>query len=330
MSTTPQVSVVLPVFDDEEHLPAALERLLRQRSVDLEVVVVDDGSRDGSLAAARAVAAREPRVRVVALPENRGVARARERGVAESRAEHVWFVDSDDDWPDDAAATLLDTARSCDADVVVAAAVQDASGTGASRAARRLSPPQEGGSVSGERALRWALTGRITGHLWNKLFRRELLLAVEVVPATTQSDLPTVLGALARAQRVAFTGAVVYEYRLRPGSVITSARRRAASLALIGPAVERALVHSAPHLSGSPEHRYFTTRYLLLSGIKDALSGAYPPDESARAASALRRQIGWQELTAVGRQRDPRRLALAAAARASLPLYRRLLRVAAR
>lgn len=325
----PDVSVVVPVFDDVEHLGAALERLLQQRGVDLEVVVVDDGSRDGSLAAARAVAARDPRVRVVALPVNGGVARARERGVAESRAEHVWFVDSDDDWEDDAAAALLAVAREHAADVVVAGAVFDHSAAGGGTGLRDLPPPQPSGAVSGLQALRWGLTGRITGHLWNKLFRRDLLTGVEVVPARTQSDLPTVLGALARAGTVAFSGRRVYRYRLRPGSVITSSSRRAESLAMVGEAVDRALAEHSPTLVGGREHRYFTARYLVLSGLKDAATGAYEPHERGRLVAQARRRIGLGELGALAAQRDPRRLALALAGRTSMPAYRRLLRIAA-
>lgn len=327
--TRPDVSVVVPVFDDVAHLQDALERLLQQRGVDLEVVVVDDGSQDGSLEAARSVAARDARVRVVALPANGGVARARERGVAESRAEHVWFVDSDDAWEDDAAAELLSVARAHAADVVVAGAVFDHSAAGAGERLRDLPPPLPAGAVSGEEALRWGLTGRITGHLWNKLFRRDVLTRVEVVPARTQSDLPTVLGALALSRTVAFSARRVYRYRLRPRSVITSASRRAESLAMVGAAVDRALVAHAPVLVGGGEHRYFTVRYLVLSGLKDAVVGAYAPQERGRLVEQARRRIGVRELSALVGQRDARRLALAVAGRTSLPAYRRLLRLAA-
>ena len=67
----PRVTVVVPVYDVERWLPESLDSVLGQSGVDLEVVVVDDGSPDGSGAIADAYAARDPRVRVVHVAERR-------------------------------------------------------------------------------------------------------------------------------------------------------------------------------------------------------------------------------------------------------------------
>jgi glycosyltransferase involved in cell wall biosynthesis len=92
----PQVSVVIPVFNRAATIGAALDSVLRQTFADLEVIVVDDGSTDGTRDMLAAVA--DPRVRVLLLPENRGVSGARNAGIAAARGPWVAFQDSDDEW----------------------------------------------------------------------------------------------------------------------------------------------------------------------------------------------------------------------------------------
>ena len=89
------VSVVIPVFDGAAFLLEALESVRAQRYPHWEVIVVDDGSTDASGSVARAVAEREPRVRVRSQP-NRGHPAARNTGLVECRGEYLQFLDADD------------------------------------------------------------------------------------------------------------------------------------------------------------------------------------------------------------------------------------------
>lgn len=92
----PPVSVVIPAYNRAATIRAAIESVLRQSFADFELVVVDDGSTDGTLDAAAAVD--DPRLRLVPAPRNLGAAGARNLGVAEARAPLVAFQDSDDEW----------------------------------------------------------------------------------------------------------------------------------------------------------------------------------------------------------------------------------------
>ena len=92
------ISVVVPAWRAEKTLAAALDSVLAQTWREIEVLVVDDASPDGTLALAESYAARDPRVRVIAQKENGGVSRARNRGVREARGEWIAFLDSDDLW----------------------------------------------------------------------------------------------------------------------------------------------------------------------------------------------------------------------------------------
>jgi len=94
---SPVVSVVIPAYNAEATLPETLESALRQTCRDIEVLVIDDGSRDGTRGVAEAYASRDGRVRVLSQP-NGGVARARNYGADEARGRVISPLDADDLW----------------------------------------------------------------------------------------------------------------------------------------------------------------------------------------------------------------------------------------
>ena len=91
------VSIVLPVCDGEHFVGAAIESALGQTHRNLEVIVVDDGSRDKTRSIVEERAAQDSRVRIVSQ-SNLGVAAARNRGIAEARGEFIAPLDADDLW----------------------------------------------------------------------------------------------------------------------------------------------------------------------------------------------------------------------------------------
>ena len=111
MALDPEVSVVIPTRDRCRLLFAhALPSALEQEDVDLEVVVVDDGSEDGTWARLAAVA--DPRVRVVRQQPSRGTAAARNAGIDTARGEWIAFLDDDDLWSPRKLRTQLDAVGS--------------------------------------------------------------------------------------------------------------------------------------------------------------------------------------------------------------------------
>src|SRR4051812_24229138 len=93
-----RISVVVPAFNVEAYLQECLASIAAQTAPDLEVIVVDDGSADGTRAVAEAFAAGDPRFRVISQP-NRGLGAARNAGVAAARGTYLAFVDGDDVLP---------------------------------------------------------------------------------------------------------------------------------------------------------------------------------------------------------------------------------------
>lgn len=90
-----RVSVVIPVYNSAATIIRAVESVLCQDESSMELIVVDDGSTDGS---AELLTARYPQQAIVIRQENRGAAAARNRGIAAARGEFVAFLDADDEW----------------------------------------------------------------------------------------------------------------------------------------------------------------------------------------------------------------------------------------
>lgn len=99
------ISVVIPLYNKEGQIAETLRSVLQQSFQDFEVVIVNDGSTDGSVAAAESV--QDERIRII-HQDNAGVSAARNRGIEESRYEFIAFLDADDRWKTDYLQTLYE------------------------------------------------------------------------------------------------------------------------------------------------------------------------------------------------------------------------------
>ena len=92
---------IVPIYNAERYLSACLDSLLAQTAKELQIILVDDGSTDGSLAIAKSYTVRDPRVELYRQP-HAGQSAARNLGLKHAHGEYVAFVDADDtiapDW----------------------------------------------------------------------------------------------------------------------------------------------------------------------------------------------------------------------------------------
>ena len=112
------ISVIIPVFNVEPYLQQCVESVLSQTYRNLEVLLIDDGSTDGSAALCDQWTERDNRVRVV-HENNRGLSEARNTALNLMRGTHVMMVDGDDWLPHNAVLHLLQTLTDTGADVAV-------------------------------------------------------------------------------------------------------------------------------------------------------------------------------------------------------------------
>ena len=117
-----RVSIIIPVYNAEEHLTKCVESVLAQTEKNIEIILIDDGSRDSSLDICQAYEKQDERVRVI-HQENFGVSVARNRGIEIAVGEYIGFVDSDDWIQRDMYERLLKEAEETGAEVVMCDAI---------------------------------------------------------------------------------------------------------------------------------------------------------------------------------------------------------------
>ena len=164
------ISIIMAVYNGERFLRECLESLRNQTACDLQFILVDDGSTDGSGKICEEYAGRDSRF-LVFHTENRGLCKAREYGIgiaAEQGAEYVGFVDCDDWLEPDMYRSLLDAAEAAGADITECGYYRDYPGL------TETWLPHEGTFEAGE-ALYDLLKGAPHDYAWNKLWRTELL-----------------------------------------------------------------------------------------------------------------------------------------------------------
>ena len=227
----PLVSVVVPVYDVAAYLPACLDSILSSRHQALDVVVVDDGSTDGSGAVADAYADRDPRVRVVHTA-NHGLGAARNEGLRHVRGDLLAFADSDDVVPATAYPTLVRSLARSGADFATGSVLLLEQGPAGPTL--REPPWLARLHTPGRTAIKAREHPEILGDVfaWNKLYRRswwESLdlswpegLRYEDQPTTTLAYLGGTFDVLVEP---------VYHWRIRQdGSSITQQRGSLADL----------------------------------------------------------------------------------------------------
>ncbi|MBQ7846500.1 MAG: glycosyltransferase [Clostridia bacterium] len=212
----PMVSVVIPVYNGEGAIQACLQSLQAQQGVEMEIIVVDDGSTDATWSILQQLAQKDERI----LPihqENGGVSAARNRGLQACRGEYIRFVDADDVLPEGSMLALLEKARQNGSDLVIAGYNEV---VGPMRSPRCLRKCES--TMPCDEMLKhfnpWS-NSFYYGVLWNKLFRRSIIEENQVRFISGLhwgEDFAFVCRYLVKAQRVSYTQTLVYDYQRNP------------------------------------------------------------------------------------------------------------------
>lgn len=209
----PLLSIVIPVYNSENYLDECIGSVLAQDFTDFELILVEDGSPDGSGAICDRYAAAHPgRVKVI-HKENGGAASARNAGLRIAAGRYVGFVDSDDTVPSDMFGALVRTITETGTDVVE-------SFFDVKR--RQPNPLLESESVtrlSGRDALAQMFRWNISTSLCTKLFRREVLDGLVMDEGHINEDFRYLCEVFLRDIGVSVLPRSFYKYRETTGSV---------------------------------------------------------------------------------------------------------------
>lgn len=211
-----KISIITPVYKVEEYLPRCIDSILAQTHTDLELILVNDCSPDGSGAICDAYAEKDSRVRVIHQPKNGGVAKARMAGIAAATGDFVGFVDSDDWVEPDMYEKLLALLHEHGADIAECSYFNDWQD--------HREAVEEGGAVtvySRMQALEEIHAFRIQQDiLWSKLFRRAAVPHFDPDRVVIiGEDYSVVVRAFEKIERLVHVAAPYYHYFMRAGSV---------------------------------------------------------------------------------------------------------------
>ncbi len=215
------ISVIVPVYNASEYLPACVESILKQDHSDWELILVDDDSTDGSSELVDSYAAKDERIRAL-HPGHGGAAAARNRGVEAARGEYICFIDSDDTVEPDYLSYMYKGAKLYDADIVCCGHDEP----------KDTAVPAKGGEEDFTFcSLEDLLYQRgLMSVPWGYLYRRSLWDTVRFPEGTEAEDMGTIYRLFMNAGKAVKGGRICYHYIQRSSSTVyaTAASRRKA------------------------------------------------------------------------------------------------------
>lgn len=191
-----KISVIVPVYNAEKYLHRCVDSILAQTFKDFELLLIDDGSTDGSGAICDEYAQKDSRVRVF-HKENGGVSSARNLGLENARGEWILFVDSDDALSLDACAGLMQMQQEYDCIIF---GIKQKSGS--------IWAPTKDGSVSLSdirRDFRYWLNTELLSTSVNKLYKRNLIKENYPDDISFGEDLMFCISYLEQCDKIYFT-----------------------------------------------------------------------------------------------------------------------------
>ena len=208
------ISVIVPVYNVAPYLEGCLDSILAQTHKNLQIILVDDGSTDGSSGICDRYAARDPRIRVIHR-ENLGVSAARNAGLAAATGAWIGWVDSDDWIEPEMFARLLENAIRENAHMAICGRYQEYPD-------RRtpFGPKAETVLTGAEGLLQLLEETQVDNALYDKLYRRKLFDGIRFPEGRTFEDLAVLYRIFEAAERIACLPQPLYHYRQRPTGII--------------------------------------------------------------------------------------------------------------
>lgn len=213
-----KVSVIVPVYNVERYLPKCIESIQNQTEKDIEIILVDDGSSDGSGVICDRYAEGDARILVI-HQENGGLSAARNAGIAKANSDYLIFIDSDDYVDSDLIEKTYEAVLSTDADIVVYGYVKVME-NGETSYVYDLPMQLEEGVFSIETKPELLL---MTPSACNKLFSKSLFDEVKFPLRAWYEDLYTIPKLYTQAANICcLRNFYPYKYLTRENSIMTS------------------------------------------------------------------------------------------------------------
>jgi len=289
---TPMISIIVPVYNVEPYLEKCLDSLAAQTYQNLEIIIVNDASTDGSGQICEAYARRDTRMHIIHFPVNRGLSAARNEGVGRAAGKYITFIDSDDYVNPCLVEKLHANLAETRADISVCGI--DGIGSADTAAC----------TYSREETVR--CMARRTPFLWNVWGKLYLTESVKAHPfdegALCCEDLLFFYQMLKDAKKVSYLPDKLYHYLYRPGSLINSGinEKRCIVLSVLDGICEDASVNFPEAAPGLGLLALDTGVRLALQAVENGAAEGNVPTWLNRFQRHVRQHFSWKAM-ALGR-----------------------------
>lgn len=214
-----EISVIVPVYNVEPYLENCIESILNQTFWDFELILVDDGSNDGSRNICDAYAEKDERITVL-YQKHRGVSAGRNRGLEESVCKYVAFVDADDYVDDRYLETLYRTIRKYQADLVLSGAVDVWKEPGPGRMGDACGIKKTEVISRPEAYRRMFLCIHTSVTLWANLYHRKVFRNVRFPEGEIHEETKVLGQMIENCEKIVCIQYKGYYWRIRKGSLL--------------------------------------------------------------------------------------------------------------
>ena len=214
------ISVIVTAYNIQDYLPRCLESLLGQTYERLEIIVVDDGSTDGTAETCDRYARKCEQIKVIHR-ENGGPSAARNAGLEIAQGEYIGYVDGDDWVEPDMYAEMIKACLDTGAQIAICTYREVGEG------AREIQPTGNRIELSREEALEMYICGDEQYHIyhsvWSKLFEKKLIADIRFTEGRKSEDIMYTTWALTKADKCVFLDTPYYNYMVdRQTSIMNS------------------------------------------------------------------------------------------------------------
>lgn len=278
------ISVIIPVYNTKQYLRECIESVCKQSYQNLEIILVDDGSTDGSSELCDELAKEDNRIQVI-HKENEGVSKARNVALDKARGDIITFVDSDDWIEEEMYAKLYELLVEQEADIACCAMRRVKGDKVADFSTNRVKVfyGMEMGATY--------LTGKeqciITPAVWNRLYRREVIQDIRFPEIEKYEDCAINAYVLVKIRKGVFIDRAYYNYRTREESLsrVKMDNKAVADFIFAHQEQEKFLVSK---LQGSDKYRNRFNYYCLLLDTYCSMRGR---KETLKGCRALKKEM---------------------------------------
>ena len=209
------VSIIIPVYNVEQYIPEALDSIIQQTYTNLEIILIDDGSTDGSGEICDRYGVRDRRIKVY-HQENRGLSAARNAGLDIASGKIIGFLDPDDAFHPDMISKMLERLEVYQADISICGfSIHETQGL--------MKPEITDKPIwqlcNRNEIFHKLLNDEIDTAPWNRLYKRSIWKDLRFPAGRVYEGAYTSFDIFDRADRIAITNEKLVMYRIRPGSI---------------------------------------------------------------------------------------------------------------